>query len=89
MSRPLLVRSGKLPNEPHCPACGRQLDGFTTITDPMSRPKPGDKTRCIYCKSTLAFTGDAFTKEVGLRLATPTEQMQFDAEIRRIGEAHG
>ena len=48
----------KLPNRPTCPTCKAPLDGFTSVSDPDSSPRPGCLTICIYCETTLEFTPD-------------------------------
>lgn len=57
------LRSGKLKNTPHCPACKTGLDGWTEV-EPGESPRVDDVTVCVYCSSVLQYT-----EGFGLKLA--------------------
>jgi hypothetical protein len=47
----------KLSPAPYCPACGKKLDGATSVERDGADPKPGDLGVCIGCAAVLQYHG--------------------------------
>lgn len=87
--------SGLLDHEPKCPHCGYTLDGFDCISDPGSRPSPGDITVCGNCLTPLEFTEDIHLRRLDLEKLSAEDAahlraaMATAAEFKRFKERVG
>ncbi len=60
-------------SQAYCPQCLIKLDGFMAVGNSEGhRPKEGDVSMCLGCKTVLAFNAD-----LTLRLANRTERAEF------------
>jgi hypothetical protein len=69
-----------LANQPHCPSCGKTLDGATSCSQPDKaiKPDPGDVTICFYCHAYLRFG-----TELDLRLLDADEFNALPYTLRK------
>jgi len=61
-----------------CPVCKHCIDAATCV-DGAAKPKAGDLTVCLYCRSFLAFKDDLRVREI-----TPDEIAGLPDDIRLL-----
>ena len=65
-----------------CPRCAQSCDRATGLAlDRPARPRPGNLTCCVGCRTWLAFERD-----LGLRVATADEVARIPDNLRALAE---
>lgn len=67
-----------------CPSCGSGNTEHTSVTQPGTRPKPGDWTICFYCAAVCEFGPEP---DLEPRLVTAAELAAADEDVRRAVSA--
>lgn len=72
----------RLPGNPHCPDCGKLLNGASMLPD-TDRPEPDKAVSvCLYCGAMLDYTRDAVGNPV-FRILTPSEFKRLDPRTQQ------